>query len=394
MPEGKETTADRESDGNSGVDLSLMRPYRGDPVLRFLLERCRFGVRGVAVSAFFAFFVVNVFINALQGTLWPTEELPSALFSRRWITQWTLVPIAAPVLFAAIVVLYRRIPILFEDLRGSNVIVAKKDPTAFFGALQRRYEGRAIDVLLILVIAAFYGGAVIVKSRQDSSDWWHVVPGTLTWATWYFYAIWLLGAYVLLRLAYVLFVTFRTFRQMFQENDLFRVELRLMHPDRCCGLRPLSHFLLRVNATLGFLGLVCAIFIVASLYRYGGIAGTLQQIGQPLLLLIYLGAVPIVFFLPLIPAHDLMRDTKHQFLHQLSRVFDRRFREVSTRLSAGEIESSEMEGLKAIEDLYRYAERMPVWPFDFASLRRLFITLVVPILVPAVAVLVERIISS
>ncbi len=43
------------------------------------------------------------YLSALQGTLWPSPDLPNALLSIRWATHWTSVPFLYPILAGLVV---------------------------------------------------------------------------------------------------------------------------------------------------------------------------------------------------------------------------------------------------------------------------------------------------
>lgn len=383
--------SDPPADGKQSEETSpILCPEKGDPLLHFLMCRMHMGPAGIFLIFFILFSVVTILLNLMQGTLWRTSEMKSALFSLDWATHWTSVPFLAPLLFGIVVVIYRRIPALFEELISTGVVIPLEDHQSFFRDLQSRYESVFVNVLLLVALAAGLVITVMVKNRQDFSDWTHIETGKLTIAAWYFYIACCVGGYVLARLAYSLFVTVGAIRRMFQPHSPFRVELKLMHPDQCCGLRPLSRWVLWISLLICVLGIMLAVLLITSYYRLGSVQEVIAQVGQPLSLVLYVILAPMAFFLPLLPVHRFMHETKKKFLLNLSKAFDRHYRELAETLEDENMPDMSACGqLKDIEEMYRHAVSMPVWPFDLGTLSRFVLTVAVPLALPVVPALLQ-----
>ncbi len=367
-----------------------LKPHQGNLLLGFLMEHLRLGGFGVAVVTFAVLWVINVLINAFQGTLLPAQSFPNALFSREWATHLTSVPFLFPVLAATIFAMYRRIPMMFDDLINSGVIETNGETVTFFRKLQGRYKSTLINALLAVFMVFLAIGWAVVKSRQAFSDWTHVVPGQLTVSAWYWIVVGSASVYVLLHAAYTMLVTCAAIHHFFSKNSRFRVTLKLMHPDRCCGLRPISQFVLGMAMMLAIAGLMVGIYIVVSLRRLDTMQALVSQIGPLLCVIGYVVLAPTVFFAPLWPVHRLMKDRKHDFQMRISQEFDSCFRDVHDQIARGHVDRSEQAHLKSLNELQRYVDAFPVWPFDLGMLSRFATMVVMPVLIPIVVMTLER----
>jgi hypothetical protein len=372
------------------VVREVLVPYRGNLVLSFLIDRLRLHVFGVVVTAFIVFSMINILLNALQGTLWPTPDLPSALFSVKWATHWASVPFLYPMLAGVAVVVYRRIPRMFVDLVDSGALVASSCQRSFFTDLQKRYQSRVANLVIVMFLIGLAIGWGIVQSLQDFPAWTHKKPGVLTVAAWYWIVIGNIGIYVLLHLAYTILVTFQAIRKVFAGRSGLKVVLKFMHPDRCCGLRPMSKFVLSVGLFLAVLGLANGIHIVTSFHRLGTLSVLLQQIGPILCVGGYILLAPLVFFLPLLPAHRVMRDSKHRFQLQISREFDHNFGHVSLGIADVQFDLSKHSKLEVLSSCQRYVDAFPVWPFDISTISRFTSMVLLPLVLTILGIVIQR----
>ena len=382
----------QENDEKENQDiLEPLAPYRGNLVISFLLDRLHLGLPWIVVISFIAFSLVNILLNSLRGTLWPTPDLPNALFSRHWATHWTSVPFLYPILAGVVVVMYKRIPLIFKDLIRSGVLVCSSCQRSFFTDLQKRYQSRFVNIAIVIGLIVFAIGWAIVKTQQQNfKDWTHVVPGEQTAASWYFIFIGTIGVYVLLHFAFTILVTYQAIHTVFADMSRFTISLKFMHPDRCCGLRPVSKFVLRVGLVLAILGLMNGVYIITSFYRLGTVRELLQQVGPILSITGYVLLAPLLFFLPLLPAHRVMRDSKHRFQLQISREFDRRFRDVSHRMVNGQLDPTEHAQLEILNSFQRYVDAFPVWPFDISTLGKFASMVLLPMVVTIVGILLQK----
>lgn len=370
--------------------LESLAPYRGNLVLAFLLDRLHLGVSGVIVAAFVTLSLLNILLNALQGTLWPTPKLPNALFSVKWVAHWTSIPFLYPIAAGVAVVVYKQIPSMFRNLISSGVLVTPRDQRSFFTNLQRHYQSRVVNLVLIIGLIIIVIGWTIVKLRQNFSDWNHVDPGVLTVASWYWIFIGTVGIYVVLHLSFTILVTFRAMRTVFADKSRFAIALKFMHPDRICGLRPMSKFVLWIGFLLALLGFMNGVYIVSAFYRLGSVWELLQSIGPILLVVGYVLLAPLLFFLPLLPAHNVMLKAKDKFQLQISRELDYHLQHMSFCIEQGKFDVAEHSHIEVLSSYKRYMDALPVWPFDIGTIAKFFSMVLLPLMLSVLGILFQK----
>lgn len=106
-----------------------------------------------------------------------------------------------------------------------------------------------------------------------------------------------------------------------------------------------------------------------------------------LLLVLAIPVFLIVFFAPLISVHDAMRDAKDRQWHDLSLLFDK----INARLKSDRAKNDpKLESqMKWFSEYYTKIERMPVWPFNVATLSQLTSAIALPMLLFALQSLVK-----
>lgn len=368
-----------ENLATNGHRAICLAPHRGNLILACLLDRLHLGVCGMAGASFVAFSLGTIFLNFLSGTLLPTPAQPNALLTLRWATHFTMVPLLVPILSGVVVVIYRRIPRMFEDLILRGVLSLQDKRDSFFADLQRWYESRAMNLVVSVFLLVLASSWAIINSQYPAA-WTHSVSGMPTMAGLYWILIGCVGLYVLLHLAFAILLTFYAVKVAFTDTRRFKIDIRFMHPDRCGGLRPISDLALRVVLLLTVVGLALSIFILTCCYRLGSIQATLKLIGPVVAIAGYLIVGPVVFFLPLLPAHRLMRDMRRKYQGEIRHELDMRFGNAGTRIIAGQLDAPELSDMVVLSSLQRHVDAFPVWPFDMGTIRRFVSMVLLPLL--------------
>jgi hypothetical protein len=146
------------------------------------------------------------------------------------------------------------------------------------------------------------------------------------------------------------------------------------------------------RAGLSSIGLVA--FDLSLAYGAGllPVAGWILCFGVDLPLIagfaVYLVFLTAAFFGPLLAIHTSMKNAKQRELQRISRMFRAEYRSLSDvreKVDAGapvEVNSQLRESVAsmgALEQLYRRAEQMPVWPFDSGTLGKFMSLIGIPI---------------
>lgn len=145
-------------------------------------------------------------------------------------------------------------------------------------------------------------------------------------------------------------------------SDNKSIKLCPLNPDKAGGLGALGSFSLRVVTLL----IPPAAAIIVYLF-VNGINDVITILsGLFLLILVF------AFFYPLSGAHSSMKYSKYKELSYLSGEFNQVYYSLVYDMRNGNIDkiADKAAALKDLDDLYKKAEKMPVWPFDSETLMR------------------------
>jgi len=240
----------------------------------------------------------------------------------------------------------------------------------------------------------FASGAVlynVIYLLLQEKPWVYVKLGPVEDIVWFvpFTAVWVVMFFVIVTVSWHLLAIVRTMRRF----CMLPLKIRPLHPDRAGGLKPLSSLALRLDwiCLLGIFVIGYAVFIV------GHEANSLLLITFYILIAIM---IIVLFFFPLARAHDVMQSEKQKLLQELSQAHRHFHMELVDFLQTREYQLRKLgradeqrfligtpestlvwpfdeetiqgqvifDNLEKIEELYRKTEKMPVWPFDTATI--------------------------
>jgi hypothetical protein len=154
------------------------------------------------------------------------------------------------------------------------------------------------------------------------------------------------------------------------------ISLHPLHPDNVGGLRPLADFSLQITWMIVVFGIMGAFLEISDILRHREAAGYFVH-GS---FLTYLIAAPIVFFYPLSIAHQAMRNSKENFLLDVSHQFNDIIAITHQVVKANESKLEEnLKKIEQLKSLHQVGLAFPVWPFDVATLRRFSLSVSSPI---------------
>ena len=214
-----------------------------------------------------------------------------------------------------------------------------------------------------------------------------------TWQTshpiifWYTVLLWglifFLGAMNVFRI--VLSITW--FNRLF---DRFKVDVKVLHPDKAGGLSPLGEFSVKIGYGIAVYGLAAVAGILSESYlRTTQFTGPELSIRFLPLLVAYLVLAPIVFFLPIGAARSIMKKAKNAFIVQIADQFEIDTIEIQSLLASGADElKRKLDKIEQLTKLYDIAIKFPVWPFNTENLIRFLSAISSPFVVALISILV------
>jgi hypothetical protein len=159
----------------------------------------------------------------------------------------------------------------------------------------------------------------------------------------------------------------------FNKHD-FAIDIDPMHPDGCCGLKKIGDVSMIFNTILFLLGIYLSLKVIDKIVIQH--LPLTSDIGNPIFLGTYIVLAPILFFVPLNAPHRKMKCLKEQYLKPLTSKY---FTLIKTVESSGSTDTyEEINKLEAL--ITNLNKKVPVWPFNFKSLKAFFGTVIVPLL--------------
>ena len=98
----------------------------------------------------------------------------------------------------------------------------------------------------------------------------------------------------------------------------------------------------------------------------------------------------LVFFLPLLPAHHVMRKAKDKFQLQISRELDYHLWHVSFCIEQGKFDVAEHSHIEVLSSCKRYMDALPVWPFDIGTIAKFFSMVLLPVMLSILGILFQK----
>lgn len=367
--------------------------YRNEPLLRFITRSPY--VNPISLGA--SFFV----LISLPLTLWAVLSQPERAADEHFVTflaniSWSIsILYLFPFVVALTLHYYQSIPRLFDYLLDRLHGTDQKAIDEFRRLLDKRFN----NGLVPLVLFALTIGLNIVYFKQTLNDeqvrW--LSSGTLLRdlleTTHGFSPVGLYAQFIQILLIYwILMVVWKGFVFAWALYRLFKHEHRAididpLHPDGCCGLKPIGNVASILNVILFLIGLYLSLRVIDKAIIQD--SSIFEDIGNPLMLGGYVIIAPLLFFLPLSAAHQKMLEAKQAFILPVSERCEQLFRQ----LKEVELDDKGREAIGALEEMeklrHEIEQEIPVWPFDFRSVQAFFGTIVAPLLPVIIPLLFE-----
>jgi hypothetical protein len=188
------------------------------------------------------------------------------------------------------------------------------------------------------------------------------------WCVWLFYT--LIPIYVLRTIGISCFL-----RDLVEHAE---INMLPFHPDQSGGLRPVGEIGLRnqYGLTVGGINVVLLIFTsVLYLQVPRPLYGLMVAAG-----LAYLILGPAVFIGPLLPFRAGMMNTKTTLMSEVAQRLRVELRRLHGELLCGQITKDDEDLIDRLRKLGSVIDQLPVWPFDFGTVRKFASAYIAPLL--------------
>lgn len=168
----------------------------------------------------------------------------------------------------------------------------------------------------------------------------------------------------------------------------FNVTIQPLHPDKAGGLSPLGEFSLRISLAGVFTGIICMIGVFSNYYQYNK---NFLYAPNVVMILSYIIALSIVFFVPLFAARKGMKSAKEKTLLMISDKFNVAMSETMKKFNShSNIENFNLDKIEDLEKLYTIASRMPVYPFNCINIVKFSSSVIWPLMTIIIKWLIDK----
>jgi hypothetical protein len=250
-------------------------------------------------------------------------------------------------------------------IKGKNAVKA----TAFLDVFEKRLNSpQHLAIGLPLILLGLFGFLVshhiqyLIGKWFDGSDIATKLVVTVVYVASLFGPTMLVGYTAGL----VLWKMTITAIHIYGFNKDFELVIQSSHPDRAGGLKPLGDLIFSVTAILVIASLALSgLIILSDYYFYTLIVNFYSKVFLTAAIALSL----IVFFLPLLSAHEKMLANREKLEPMLVKISNRiRALELSTQTDVSRMNHKQrkeiFEEIDSLTNQYRRLLRIPVWPFD------------------------------
>lgn len=368
------------------IGLELPDPGAGDRLASLVI-----GLRGV-----------RLFLGLIASVLFAASATLLAVIERHWGAGSCLKPashdygyflgyyVATPACITIAALYFGRLPRTLMQLTLTNVFELDL-------AQWQRFRERATQLYsslwVRLVPFIFAGATTAIMSLMyiftNVSKWDnHMIDGQRSQAGFIVVAVTFLFYYLVGMTLTRMVATYRVLRALFRH----RVNVQILHPDRCGGLSPLGKLSMSLNLGGFFFGLVIVGAVLVNIHVHGKQPTDWTNIG---LVLVYAGSMFIVFFMPLIAAHAKMAAAKSEAIQ----IVNSRHLAITRSLledvkGSNTVDQDQLERLESLQKLYDNLSRMPVYPFSPGTVTSFLGTVLAPIGLLMLQTLISKLVTA
>ncbi len=342
---------------------------------------------------FLSFFILIVIISGILENVFVNDELKIDLLHD--LGLWGIFALDY-ILIAFSSSIYKNFSKIFLQFHKNNVL---QDDNAiynkFFNQCNRYINNRGL-IISMYVIAGITTAIQIftfVNSAQNVDSSWIFPPflGKISITHFLTTPMKLLLHLLIVQLFVRLMATCIIMIAFFKQKKI-NLNIQILHPDKCGGIGEIGKYSIKINSLL----FIISLFIVGMFYNNVVLFElpifSVMNIVATLIFII--GAVVLVFS-PIVAAHKRMRTTKDEFLFIVNKNFEDENNRLRNILSSDQkVKSSDIETINSIQEIYKFVDIQPTWPFNYKVIYSFIGSIAPPIIVFILNFVIKMMTSS
>ncbi len=303
-------------------------------------------------------------------------------------TNWMFL-ISLPLLIVFIVTERIMIPSGIGKLKGSGVLSITSDSAYRLKiAWEKRYK--VVNILGQIVgigVGVSAGLTNYITFTQTGFGSWQAIDGSVYLVGWYsllcmFFFYFACSVFITRNIATIVFL-----------RDIVRnsvIQIIPFHPDKCGGLNPVGVLGLRNQYLLSLIGInVILLFSNANILDPNIKLQTMVTVS----IAAYIIFGPISFLGPLLPFRDAMQKDKSRLMNLVANRIKMDFNRIIKLIDEGEMTKEDEELLTRYKNIGELVEKLPVWPFDIATISKFITAYILPFVTMIIATLLPDVIK-
>jgi hypothetical protein len=157
------------------------------------------------------------------------------------------------------------------------------------------------------------------------------------------------------------------------------IEIQVLHPDKLGGLSPITEIGYAFQHVLVLIGINISIMIYT--WFFVGVSGEFEiLVGYSIILVtLYILLTPVLFLAPLVLFRKNILKIKGHTLIKIGNQYNQKIKK-HLKSDIISISPDEVDNLSNLKYLYDEVEKLPEWPFDWGTLKKLSITFFSPLI--------------
>jgi hypothetical protein len=331
------------------------------------------------------YFIPLIYCSLTQPSLWGKLDTLHMPFFRDYAVQITQL-VLTPLLIINIPMERRLLNKSLNELFMGPVEGRDKGFAAEINAFYKKMNIYALIIGLIfsIVITVLWSTRFLHGSGNSTIGWqeYGSLPGNASFNfIGYYCAILLVGFYWVLLSTSVIryFFHYLVFRKI---TNNFKINVIPFHPDKCGGLSMVSD-LVRLNQPI----VLVVGLVIATNYTSDLLQNISMMIG---IVLLSISAI----MLPLLPYRKSMKDSKKDLLSRIGKYFETLWKEEIQKLEEEKLKDININEIQELMVLYDYANRMPIWPYNWGTIKKFLSFSLIPLITMVVSTIVELIFGN